>query len=174
MRAAARFQPVGMGALERFQKRRLLPRREVANLEDDVEMRGRDGNGIGGVGDLRNETAVFAERVGEALARAGGAALQHFAQQRLVRLDACSARVARRRFVVHAAGADKSSWAILCLTKSITAGATESVRRPVRSNSSSIRGSPPASPQRLTLRRFAAPCATTPAISRSTAGCAGS
>ena len=53
-------------------------------------------------------------------------------------------------------------------------GATDSERRPARSKAPITRGSPPASPQRLTSRPICRPCRATDAISRSTAGFSGS
>ena len=52
-------------------------RREMADLEDRLEMLRRDRHGIGWIGDLRDEAAVLAERPGQTLARSGRPIVQH-------------------------------------------------------------------------------------------------
>ena len=76
-------RPVGWARRIGFEESAPLVGREVANLEDRCRGAGRDRRGIGGIGDLRDEAAVLAERGGKALARAGGR-VEHALQNALV------------------------------------------------------------------------------------------
>ena len=64
-------QPPRMRAVIGFEKPVPFLRREMADLDDGVDMLRRDRRLIGRVGDLRDEAAVLAERFGQTLAHAG-------------------------------------------------------------------------------------------------------
>src|SRR3984885_3436679 len=144
-------------------------RREVTDLENGFEMLGRYRHGVGGVDQLRYEGTVGAKRNCEAPARAGRPVVADGLEQALVVSD----RLAPDG-VVHGVASRKSTPAIACLAAATDSGATESERRPARSNAPITRGSPPASPQRLTPRPDSRPYRATDAISRMTAGFSGS
>src|SRR5206468_6505838 len=60
---------------------------KVADLEDPLDMLNRDGSEINGIGNLRDEAAVLAERFCQALAHAGGPPVQHLLENPLVSRD---------------------------------------------------------------------------------------
>ena len=103
--------PVGMSALEGVEKSSFLRGRKMANLENDFEMRRGNRHGIGGVGDLRDEAAVLAQRGGEPLPRARGPTVEYVAQESLVRLEV-ALRVASRS-VVHRGATDRHARLLL-------------------------------------------------------------
>src|SRR5436190_4913659 len=77
MRGMDRGRSVGMGREIEAQKILPLLEREMADLENDIEMGDGYRHRIGGVGDLGDKAAVLAECGGKALARAGGPAVDH-------------------------------------------------------------------------------------------------
>ena len=143
-----------MGAGETFKELPLLRPGEVADFENDFEMRRRNRHGIGRIRYLRNKTSVLAERCRKPLAGARRPAIQDVAKDALVGLDARRLFVARRALSSRALR-ERSTSAIASLTLPSARGAIESARNPVRSSDSMYFGSPPASPQRLALRRVA-------------------
>src|SRR4051794_16209466 len=153
--------------------------REMAKLEHRIEMLRRDRHGIGGIGDLRNERAVLAERLGQTLPRPGRPIVQHPLEDGLV-FDHRSRRRRRDRSIAHRPSRDglsrrrrRSTRPIAALVAASAAGATDSERSPAASNAPIASGSPPASPHRLTSRPLARPCSATIWIKRSTAGFSG-
>src|SRR5690349_5351134 len=81
MRGMDRGRAVGMGREIEAEKILPLLEREMADLENDIEMGDRYRHRIGRVGDLRDEAAVLAECRGKTLARAGGPAVDHIIEQ---------------------------------------------------------------------------------------------
>src|SRR5215470_909754 len=149
--------------------------REMAKLEQRLQMLHRDRHGIGGIGDLRDEGTVLAQRPGQALARSRRPVVEHALEDGLV-LDH---RILLRRSdrpVAHRPRSTRprSTRAIAALVAASAAGATDSERRPVDNSASTAAGSPPASPHRLTSRPLARPCSAARRMSRSTAGLSGS
>src|SRR5882724_2056442 len=64
-------QPPRVRAVIGFEKLVPLLRREMANLDDGMDVLGRDRRLIGRIGNLGDEAAVLAERFGKTLAHAG-------------------------------------------------------------------------------------------------------
>ena len=62
----------------------LLLRREMANLNDRMHMLRGNRRLIGGIGDLRDEAAILAGGLGEALPHPGGTTVEDIAQDGLV------------------------------------------------------------------------------------------
>src|SRR5579859_3275578 len=79
--------PARMGTMVELEKVPLVLGREMADLEDRLQMALRDRHRIGGIGDLRDEAAVLAERDGQPLPRAGRPVVEHLLQDGLVRRD---------------------------------------------------------------------------------------
>src|SRR6266446_3926300 len=153
--------------------------REMTKLEHRLEMLHRDRHGIGGVGDLRDEGAVLAQRVGQPLPRSGWPIVQHPLEDGLV-FGHRIRRGNRGRSFAHrlsraalSARRPRSTWPIAALVAASAGGATDSERSPTASNAPTASGSPPASPHRLTSRPLARPCSATIRIKRSTAGLSG-
>src|SRR5450631_3736033 len=158
-----------MCAQKCVEKIAFVVRRKMTNFKNNLQVWRRYRNRVGGIGDMRNETAVLSERRRESLARARRALVQHIAQNGLVTLNKGSFRVAAGRGA-HSVSRERSSSAIACLVLASAAGATDKLLKPVDSSARMNLGSPPASPQRLTLRPMAEPCAATRVIRRKTAG----
>src|SRR6516225_2876863 len=108
----------------------------------------RDRRLVRRVRNLRDEAAVLAERFGQTLAHAGGAAVQNILQDAFVSGNP----VGRRRCDFRDHDSVPRYWAIATLTKARAAGATDSVRSPWSSKAGICLGSLPRSPQRLTSR----------------------
>src|SRR5208337_5413642 len=83
-----RRQPPRVGARISLEERGALLRRKVADLQNQMHMARGDRHLIRRIRDLRNETAVLADRLGQALAHAGWPALEHRLQDLLVFGDA--------------------------------------------------------------------------------------
>src|SRR5262249_28732125 len=64
-----------------------LLRRQVADAEDRLQMAGRHRNGVAGIGDLGDEAAMLADRLGDLQAQARGAAVYILLQQPLIGSD---------------------------------------------------------------------------------------
>src|SRR2546430_15571887 len=97
------------------------------------------------------------------MARAGRTGVEHAFQYRLVRADGVRA-LALRLHVGHgsdSAREPRSVAATASFAPPTSAGAIDSERNPVASKSGMARGSPPASPQRLTSMRCACAALTT-------------
>src|SRR5271170_8088919 len=165
----AGLAPTGVRSVIGGEKGRSVGRRKVADLENGLQMLGRDRHRIDRIDQLRHERAVRTERDGKPPPRPGGPVVAHRLQEPLVVSDGCAGGS-----VVHGSASRRSIAAIACLAAPTEAGATDSERRPALSNAPITLGSPPASPQRLTSRPFARPYRATEAISRSTAGFRGS
>ena len=139
--------------------------------EDLRQMLCRDRHRIGRAGDLRDEAAVLAERIGKPLAHARRPLVDHRRQDRSCRRGSPPRH--RWRSASSAIGhrSDRRRPAIAALAMASCAGATERSRRPASSSAGMAAGSPPASPHRLTGDAVrAAECRDLRAISRSTAG----
>ena len=140
-------------------------RREVADVEDRLDMPRRDRRGIGRVGDLRDEAAVLAERVGEPLPRARRAVVDDPLQDRLVPGDGLRRwRIASGRSSIASSRDARANGEL---------GAADLRRRdrnasasPAASRAAMCAGSPPMSPQRLTSIPSLRPASTTRAIRR--------
>src|SRR6266853_408917 len=70
-------QPAGVRPVIGFKEPVPLLCREMADLDDGVHVLRRDRRLIGRVGNLRDETAILAERFGQTLAHAGWASIEH-------------------------------------------------------------------------------------------------
>src|SRR5688572_15442471 len=81
------LQPAGMRALIGLQEGAALRVREAAGVEDELDMARRDRHRIGRIGDLRDEAAVGAERIGQALAHARWPQVEHAQQDALIFRD---------------------------------------------------------------------------------------
>src|SRR4029453_15171445 len=147
---------------------------KMTNLKDDGQMLGRHRHRIRRVGDLRDETAVLAERHGEALSCTGRAAVEHIGENVLVRPDRIGLQDSSRIGGAHGAAARRSTAAIAALVAPTSGGATERMRSPQRRSSGTMRVSAPPPPHRDPLRPRLDPSAQTSSMSLSTAGLAGS
>src|SRR5258708_35791501 len=172
-------EPTRVGAAVSSEKIAPIVLRKMAKLEHRLEMLHRDRHGIGGIGDLRDEGTVLAERPGQTLPRSGRPIVQHPLEDGLV----FGYRIwpgNRGRSFAHrpfpaalSARRPRSIWPIAALVAASAAGATDSERSPAASNAPTASGSPPATPPRLTSRTQARPCSATIPIKRSTAGLSG-
>src|SRR4051794_23608771 len=149
----------------------LLMRREMADVEDGLEMLQRNRRGIGRIDDLRDEAAVLADRLRQPLPRARGPAVDNRTQDRLV--SGKRTRGLRCIRLAHAfsASAARSSARIAALTCGSRAGDTDNARTPVLSSAGMALTSPAASPQIETSTPRARPARTTCAIMARTPGC---
>ena len=72
-----RPQALGMRLAVGVEEALALGRRKVADLEDRLDVLRRDRRRISRIGNLGDEAAVLAERLGQPLAHAGGSSLEH-------------------------------------------------------------------------------------------------
>src|ERR1700727_2698782 len=110
-----------------FEKPVPLLRREMADLDDGVNMLGWDRRLIGRVGNLRDEAAVLAERFGQTLARAGRPPIEHITKDRLVGGDQILVSC-RARLCANAAGPEYRMMA--ASTGPTAPGVIERMRKP--------------------------------------------
>src|SRR6266545_2007757 len=160
----------------RGQEVALLALREVADLEDRVEVLRRDGHRVGRARDLRDEGAVLAERERQPVARAGRAVVDDALEHALVSRHRGQpvGRLLHRSHEAAPWASRRSVPAMASLARPTSAGATDRVRSPAARRCGMAAGSPPASPHRLASIPRAAATSTTWRMSRSTAGWVGS
>ena len=96
-------QPPRVRAMIGFEKPVPFLHREMADLYDGMNVLSRDRRLICRVGNLSDEAAVLAERLGQPLAHAGRPLVEHIPQNRLVCSDQLL-RIDRVSFRAHAAG----------------------------------------------------------------------
>src|SRR5260370_30600416 len=112
----------------------------MTKLDARLEMVYRDGHGIGGIGDLRDEGTVLAERLGQTLPRSGRPIVQHPLEDGLVFGHRIRCRHRGRSFAHRpfraalSARRPRSILPIAALVAASAAGATDSEPRPVASN----------------------------------------
>ncbi len=127
-RRCADLELARMRAAVGGQERVALAGAEMADREDGGDVLLRDRRGVAGAGDLGDEAAMLAERLGEPLARAGRPRFEHARQDLLVGADVVLAGRRRRSRAI--SQARRAGAAMAALARASCAGATDSDRRP--------------------------------------------
>src|SRR5205823_3203774 len=165
------IQPSRMRFRIRSQKFAAVGGCEVANFEDRFEMLDRDRHRVHRIADLRDERTVLSERGRQTMARSGRARIENASQYCFVRTDSVRA-LPRSLHVGHGSVstmAFRSTAATASFAPPTSEGGIDSERKPAASNSGMARGSPPASPHKLTSMCFARAASTTNRKSRNIA-----